>query len=42
MERDPKTDLYTGWIPGFAHSEGDTRDELNDDLREVAEMPLQS
>jgi predicted RNase H-like HicB family nuclease len=33
-----------GWIPGFpgAHSQGETLDELNDNLREVVEMLLES
>ncbi|MDP9362467.1 MAG: type II toxin-antitoxin system HicB family antitoxin [Acidobacteriota bacterium] len=43
VEKDPETDLYVGWIPGFrgAHSQGETLDELNDNLREVVEMLLQ-
>jgi predicted RNase H-like HicB family nuclease len=42
VEKDPETDLYVGWIPGFrgAHSQGETLDELNDNLREVVEMLL--
>jgi predicted RNase H-like HicB family nuclease len=44
VEKDPETDLYVGWIPGFrgAHSQGETLDELNDNLREVVEMLLES
>jgi predicted RNase H-like HicB family nuclease len=43
VEKDPETDLYVGWIPGFrgAHSQGETLDELNDNLREVVEMLLE-
>lgn len=43
VEKDPETDLYVGWIPGFrgAHSQGETLDELNENLREVVEMLLQ-
>jgi len=44
VEEDPETDLYVGWIPGFrgAHSQGETLDELNDNLREVVEMLLET
>jgi predicted RNase H-like HicB family nuclease len=44
VEKDPETDLYVAWIPGFrgAHSQGETLDELNDNLREVVEMLLES
>jgi predicted RNase H-like HicB family nuclease len=44
VEKDPETDLYVGWIPGFrgAHSQGETLDELNDNLREVVEMLQES
>lgn len=44
VEKDPETDLYVGWIPGFrgAHSQGETLGELNDNLREVVEMLLES
>jgi predicted RNase H-like HicB family nuclease len=40
VERDPETNLYVGWIPGFpgAHSQGETLDELNDNLREVVDL----
>ena len=43
IEKDPETDLYVGWIPGFrgAHSQGETLDELNENLREVVEMLLE-
>jgi predicted RNase H-like HicB family nuclease len=41
--KNPETDLYVGWIPGLrgAHSQGETLDELNDNLREVVEMLLE-
>ncbi len=44
VQKDPETNLYVGWIPGFpgAHSQGETPDELNDNLREVVEMLLES
>jgi predicted RNase H-like HicB family nuclease len=40
VEKDPDTNLYVGWIPGFpgAHSQGQTLDELNDNLREVVDL----
>ncbi len=40
VEQDPDTNLYVGWIPGFpgAHSQGETLDELNDNLREVVDL----
>ena len=43
VERDPDAGLYVGYIPGFpgAHSQGETLDELNRNLREVVEMLLQ-
>ena len=43
IERDPDTKLYVGYIPGFpgAHSQGETLDELNANLREVVEMLLE-
>lgn len=43
VERDPDTDLYVGYVPGFpgAHSQGETLDELNRNLREVIEMLLE-
>ena len=42
IERCPDTGLYVGYIPGFpgAHSQGETLDELNSNLREVIEMLL--
>jgi predicted RNase H-like HicB family nuclease len=43
IERDPDTNLYVGYVPGFpgAHSQGETLDELNENLREVIEMLLE-
>ncbi len=43
IERCPDTGLYVGYIPGFpgAHSQGETLDELNRNLREVVEMLLE-
>lgn len=43
VEKCPDTGLYVGFIPGFpgAHSQAETLDELNKNLREVIEMLLQ-
>jgi len=43
VERCPETNLFVGFIPGFpgAHSQGATRDELNENLREVVAMLLE-
>ena len=43
VERCPDTRLYVGYIPGFpgAHSQGETLEELNANLREVIEMLLE-
>ena len=40
VERCPDTGLYVGYVPGFpgAHSQGETMDELGDNLKEVIEM----
>ena len=40
-DRDPK--LYVGSVPGFpgAHSQGETIEELHENLREVIEMLLE-
>ena len=40
VEQDPETGLYVGYIPGFpgAHSQADTLNELNTNLREVVEI----
>jgi predicted RNase H-like HicB family nuclease len=42
-ERDSKTNLYVGYVPGFpgAYSQGETLDELQENLREVIEMFLE-
>ena len=43
VEQDPETGLYVGYIPGFpgAHSQADTLNELNTNLRGVVEMLLE-
>ncbi|NIM52622.1 MAG: type II toxin-antitoxin system HicB family antitoxin [Gemmatimonadales bacterium] len=43
VERDPDTGLYVGYVPGFsgAHSQAETLDELNRNLREVIAMLLE-
>jgi len=43
VERDPDTGLYVGYVPGFrgAHSQGESLDELNKNLREVIAMLLE-
>lgn len=43
IEKCPDTNLYVGYVPGFpgAHSQGETLDELNVNLREVVEMLLE-
>ena len=43
IEKDSDTKLYVGFIPGFpgAHSQGETLDELQENLREVVEMLLE-
>ena len=42
VERCPQTGLYVGHVPGFpgAHSQGETLEELNDNLKEVVAMLL--
>jgi predicted RNase H-like HicB family nuclease len=42
VERDPMTGLLVGYVPGFpgAHSQAETLDELNANLREVIAMLL--
>ncbi len=44
IERCPETRLYVGYIPGFpgAHSQAETLDELNRNLKEVVENPAQA
>ncbi len=43
IERCNETGLYVGFVPGFpgAHSQGETLDELNHNLKEVIEMLLE-
>ena len=43
VEKCPQTGLFVGYIPGFigAHSQGATRDELHENLREVVAMLLE-
>ena len=43
IERDADTGLLVGHVPGFpgAHSQGQTLDELDRNLREVIEMLLE-
>ncbi len=43
VERCPDTGLYVGYVPGFpgAHSQGETLDELKENLKEVIEMLLE-
>jgi predicted RNase H-like HicB family nuclease len=43
VERCPDTGLYVGYVPGFpgAHSQGETPDELRENLREVIAMLLE-
>ena len=43
IEKCPDTGLYVGYVPGFpgAHSQGESLDELNKNLREVIEMLLE-
>ncbi|HYF37328.1 MAG TPA: type II toxin-antitoxin system HicB family antitoxin [Prosthecobacter sp.] len=40
VERDPETGLYVGYVPGLpgAHSQGETLDELRQNLEEVLQM----
>jgi predicted RNase H-like HicB family nuclease len=43
VEKCPETGLYVGYVPGFpgAHSQAETLDELNQNLREVIEMLIE-
>ena len=43
VEKCPETHLYIGTVPGFpgAHSQGETLDELMDNMREVIAMLLE-
>ena len=42
VERDPDTGMYVGYIPGWpgAHTQGESLDELQANLREVVELLL--
>jgi predicted RNase H-like HicB family nuclease len=43
IERCPRTHVFVGFVPGFpgAHSQGESLDELNSNLREVIAMLLE-
>ena len=43
VERSPETGLFVGFIPGFpgAHTQAESLDELNSNLREVVSMLLE-
>ncbi len=43
VEKCVETGLFVGYVPGFpgAHSQGETLDELNENLKEVIEMLLE-
>ena len=43
IEKCSETGLYVGFVPGFpgAHSQGESLDELNNNLKEVIEMLLE-
>jgi predicted RNase H-like HicB family nuclease len=43
VERDPDTELYVGYVPGWpgAHGQGATLDELRSNLQEVLAMLLE-
>ncbi len=43
VERCTETGLFTGFIPGFpgAHTQGETLDELHQNLQEVIKMLLE-
>ena len=43
VERDPTTKLYVGYVAGWpgAHSQGETLDELRQNLEEVVTMLLE-
>ncbi|MBF0229102.1 MAG: type II toxin-antitoxin system HicB family antitoxin [Desulfamplus sp.] len=43
IERCNETGLYVGFVPGFkgAHSQAETLDELNKNMKEVIEMLLE-
>ncbi|MBI4670513.1 MAG: type II toxin-antitoxin system HicB family antitoxin [Chloroflexi bacterium] len=43
VEWDPETKLYVGIVPGItgAHTQGETLDELHENLKEVLELCLE-
>ena len=43
VEKCPDTGLYVGYVPGFpgAHSQGETLDELKQNMQEVLQMLLE-
>jgi predicted RNase H-like HicB family nuclease len=43
VEKCPETGLYVGYVPGFpgAHTQAQTLDELNQNMREVIELLLE-
>lgn len=43
VERCPETRLYVGYVPGFpgAHSQGETLEELRDNMKVVISMLLE-
>jgi predicted RNase H-like HicB family nuclease len=43
IERCPETGFYVGYVPGFpgAHTQAETLDELDQNLREVIELLLE-
>ena len=43
VERDPETGIYVGYVPGWpgAHTQGETLDELQVNLKEVLSMLLE-
>jgi predicted RNase H-like HicB family nuclease len=43
VERDSETGLYVGYVPGFpgAHTQADSMEELEKNLKEVIEMLLE-
>jgi predicted RNase H-like HicB family nuclease len=43
VEKCVETGLFVGYIPGFpgAHSQGESLDELNENIKEVVEMRLE-
>ena len=43
IEYDPETKLYVGTVPGItgAHTQGETLDELQENMKEVLELCLE-